>query len=704
MQHPRPHLRRQPGLVVLIALLLAGCASPRGTNAPAAADRSPLAAAALPEAPGDLLAREDLQRLVERQARRDTLALVTALFAEDPVLRARAALGLGSVRAAAAVPALVPLLVDTDARVRAFAAFALGQSGDAILTGPLLDALRQEQDLAVLRQLLDALGRTGDRSALAALAGADLPPALDPFKSLAIARFGIRNVHDPVALAHLARGLASDDPEFLRQSAYFFARVADTSSWRDQAADVLRTAARLAPDHPAQQNLAAALGRLDPEQAGPALTRLLRESPDWRTRVNAARGLSGAPAGSDAAAALLAALDDLTHHVAVAAAQTIGASGAWRDEVTADLARWMAENDDRWEVWTGFLPALPPASRLDAARGNGSLPAHVAPFARAAGLRSLATAPEPEALGVLVDAAADPDSRVAYAALETLVSRWNVERSASRAELYFPIFSEALRRADVGTVYAVAPVLADSLFLAIGSGDVMRETYAGMEVPQDVEPMTAIVRAHGAARDPAALDFLLSVALEGPHPVLRRAAAESLDRRFGEGIQFEATGLSVPAFPRLDWDYLTGLGATPRLVLETDRGRIVLEMFTHWAPVTVQTIARLASGRKYDGVPFHRVVPNFVVQGGDFARADGFGGPEYFLPSEFTTLPYTTGTLGMASAGPDTEGSQFFVTHSPQPHLDGRYTVFGRILEGQEVVDELRVGDRIVRARVEASR
>jgi peptidylprolyl isomerase len=150
----------------------------------------------------------------------------------------------------------------------------------------------------------------------------------------------------------------------------------------------------------------------------------------------------------------------------------------------------------------------------------------------------------------------------------------------------------------------------------------------------------------------------------------------------------------------IDWDYLASLGRHPLLTLETGRGTVVLELDTEAAPVTAQMITRNATAGRYDGVPFHRVVPNFVIQGGDYVRADGFGGPGYFLPSEFARVPYERGTLGMASAGKDTEGSQFFVTHSMQPHLDGRYTAFGRVVRGQDVVDRILQGDRVVTASV----
>jgi peptidylprolyl isomerase len=153
--------------------------------------------------------------------------------------------------------------------------------------------------------------------------------------------------------------------------------------------------------------------------------------------------------------------------------------------------------------------------------------------------------------------------------------------------------------------------------------------------------------------------------------------------------------------PALDWGYLASLGTAPRWTLETDRGTVVVQLDPEEAPLTVQTIAKLSEEGRFDGVPFHRVVPNFVAQGGDFASGDGFGGPGFTIKSEFTQVPYLRGSVGMASAGKDTEGSQFFFTHSMQPHLDGSYTNFGWVLGGMDVVDQLDVGDRILRASVE---
>jgi peptidylprolyl isomerase len=184
------------------------------------------------------------------------------------------------------------------------------------------------------------------------------------------------------------------------------------------------------------------------------------------------------------------------------------------------------------------------------------------------------------------------------------------------------------------------------------------------------------------------------------HPVLRQAADAALDDRLHEGIDVDATNPVPPTTVLIEWDYLRELGLRPLLVLETDRGRIVVEMDAEQAPQTVMKLTKTAILGHFNHVPFHRVVANFVIQGGDYFRRDGYGGPDVNLRSEFTRMRYTTGTAGMASAGKDTEGVQYFFTHSATPHLDGRYTAFGRVVDGQEVVDAIQPGELVRRATI----
>jgi cyclophilin family peptidyl-prolyl cis-trans isomerase len=138
---------------------------------------------------------------------------------------------------------------------------------------------------------------------------------------------------------------------------------------------------------------------------------------------------------------------------------------------------------------------------------------------------------------------------------------------------------------------------------------------------------------------------------------------------------------------------------SPHAFIDTDRGTIEVEMAVLDAPLTVDNFITLARQGFFNGLTFHRVVPNFVVQAGD-PRGDGEGGPGFTIRDEINQRPYLRGQVGMALDWADTGGSQFFITQSPQPHLDGRYTAFGHVVSGFEVVDRLEVGDVIRRIRV----
>ncbi|WP_053960907.1 peptidylprolyl isomerase [Sulfobacillus thermosulfidooxidans] len=136
--------------------------------------------------------------------------------------------------------------------------------------------------------------------------------------------------------------------------------------------------------------------------------------------------------------------------------------------------------------------------------------------------------------------------------------------------------------------------------------------------------------------------------------------------------------------------------------IETDKGTMVLELYPNEAPGTVANFAKLARSGFYDGLTFHRVIPNFVIQGGD-PNGDGTGGPGYTIKCETEGNPHKhlRGSLSMAHRGRDTGGSQFFICHSPQPHLDGVHTVFGRVIEGFDVLDSIRQGDHMTRVTIQ---
>jgi peptidyl-prolyl cis-trans isomerase B (cyclophilin B) len=143
-----------------------------------------------------------------------------------------------------------------------------------------------------------------------------------------------------------------------------------------------------------------------------------------------------------------------------------------------------------------------------------------------------------------------------------------------------------------------------------------------------------------------------------------------------------------------------------KATIETDKGKIDLDLFPAYAPKTVNNFVFLSNQGFYDDVLFHRVISNFMIQGGD-PTGTGRGGPGYRFEDEVRDNPLTheTGVLSMANAGPNTNGSQFFITHSPQPHLNGRHTVFGKVAnkESMNVVNAIRQGDRIIGVTIDES-
>ena len=160
-----------------------------------------------------------------------------------------------------------------------------------------------------------------------------------------------------------------------------------------------------------------------------------------------------------------------------------------------------------------------------------------------------------------------------------------------------------------------------------------------------------------------------------------------------EGWDISEGEAEPPVFRTPDWDKLVKLGPNPYIVIETAKGDITIKLDVLTAPATISGMQSLIKARAYNGVPFHRVVPNFVVQGGDVESQNGYGGPDYTVPTEASAAMYERGKVGIASAGSDTEGSQYFIMHQWAPHLNGRYTIIGEVTEGMDVVDRIVQGD-----------
>jgi cyclophilin family peptidyl-prolyl cis-trans isomerase len=190
----------------------------------------------------------------------------------------------------------------------------------------------------------------------------------------------------------------------------------------------------------------------------------------------------------------------------------------------------------------------------------------------------------------------------------------------------------------------------------------------------------------------AAANEGIKVALRSNDYLVRRRAADLLKTN-GAGDFSSQVGTVKTRNTQADYRRaLARSGRKVTAVVTTTRGSFTIDLLPSDAPLTVDNFVQLAQRNYFRGITIHRVVPNFVIQDGD-PRGDGNGGPGYQIRCEINQVLYDRATLGMALSGKDTGGSQWFVTHAPQPHLDGGYTVFGRVVAGMEVVDRIERGE-----------
>jgi len=210
--------------------------------------------------------------------------------------------------------------------------------------------------------------------------------------------------------------------------------------------------------------------------------------------------------------------------------------------------------------------------------------------------------------------------------------------------------------------------------------------YQDLAYPKDKESMRLIIRALGNLGAANSTD-LLKKGLQSTDYEIAKESADALKKITGKEFTFTA---KKKYFTNLS--EINSLDKKSFALLKTNQGNIKLKLYPYYAPYSVMNFVSLAEKGFYNNTVFHRVIPNFVIQGGDPLN-NGWGGPEYSIRSEFAPLHYERGILGMASDGKDTEGSQLFITHSPFYHLDNSYTIFGEVVEGMDVVDKIYLGD-----------
>ncbi len=246
---------------------------------------------------------------------------------------------------------------------------------------------------------------------------------------------------------------------------------------------------------------------------------------------------------------------------------------------------------------------------------------------------------------------------------------------------------KSLETADRSMIYGLTNLFMDKDIIADAEYVKLEDMLTRFSLPEDVEVYQSVSDILKKRFEDEALVLIDSLAAKGNTALNNTLASQGWDVEVVEGAPSK--------FRNPDWKRLAELGANPTFVLQTSKGNIKIKMNVLAAPATISGMDSLAFAGDYNDVAFHRVAQNFVIQGGDVETGDGFGGPDYVVPTEASAQQYDRGIVGIASAGTDTEGSQYFVMHQWSPHLNGRYTIIGEVMEGLKVVDKIIVGDKV---------
>jgi cyclophilin family peptidyl-prolyl cis-trans isomerase/HEAT repeat protein len=693
-------------VILLVGGAVGGCGGSRGERVVVSGDG----------AAGDPIAVIDR----DEDTRRVSEKLIELASHPDAAIRLRAAVALGRIGVADAAEPLAELAGDGDPAVREAALFGIGLLGDDApedQVEKLLALVEGEPSEGEALAALDALGRIGDAAIaprLVALAENRRPSV----RAAAIRALGFLGQRGLAVLdddvARIADRLTDPEEPVRFMSAFALYRVAEPLPGPPEAVQALAKAA--AGDESAEVRayamrglarrggfdraaLEKALGDSDARVPGTAVSVIPLTPEDGRCALaiaaleELAKRVEGEPRLVDG---------DLSH--AVRSALEVSEGCADGSELVADHAQRIAN-----AVATLNPPRTAGAARISClARllgGSDELALLACDPERAhAGkrmmIRRIGAGPDTTAEHIdrLVELLAEPDARVATAAIYAL---GEIPKDGARRPLLAALDDDRLL-----VVTAVLDTITYNPTTFRAPGD---ESGPGAALPGVVDgiaktverllpfehaeaPLVSAAAALGALADPASRPVLDKLAADA-RPAVRGAVLGAYEAI--EGIAPPGVLPPVePPRPVSTEDRRRWRAASAIARVRTTRGDFRVRLHGDVAPATVGSFVELAGEGYFDDTEIHRVVPNFVVQAGD-PSGTGMGDPGYSLRCEVSPLPYERGTVGMALAGKDTGGSQFFVAISRQPHLDGNYTVFGDVIEGMEIVDLIEEGDRI---------
>ena len=625
----------------------------------------------------------NFHRLANLQHHQVTDSLRLFLSDPDPSTRFLATRAFASVADPSALDSLYTLLNDPVMKIRSMAAYAIGQQKMSNSEDKLIGGFRQKDTMSVDNSgngaILEAIGKLGSLPLAKYIATADGYRKDDTLlmegQVKSLYRFALNGINPPAA-TQKALDVIKDRtlaPKARLYAAHYFARSQDL----DIDAIKFQLAEELTLEQDPHVKMALALGlkhTTDPE-IETILLNQLRLDQDYRITCNLIRTLTSYESDS-VEARIIPLLRHPNQHIALAAVDYVSQKAdpnqvkPYRD-IASDSIPWQVSS----RLFGAILKVLPYyyTKTRNATRWQLSqaLDNTENPIAKAAFISAMGEDPENYAsLISILDKTEDVNMRTAcIEALTKIVKHkdfYLIYQSVARInrKKIWNLFKQELEKGDEGAVGLIADAIASpeaGLTELVDSVGILQSAKANLSMPGQIESIHAMERAIAAYRG------------------VKQPQLSPVDER-----------------KALEWSILNQYKGPIKAIVKTNKGNFSINLKVAEAPISVLNFLQLAQKDFYDGLIFHRVVPNFVIQTGS-PRNDNYGGEDYVISSELGPSYYDDeGYVGMASAGPHTESTQWFVTYSPAPHLDGRYTIFGKVFSGMEVVHSLTKGDEIL--------
>jgi cyclophilin family peptidyl-prolyl cis-trans isomerase/HEAT repeat protein len=610
----------------------------------------------------------------------DSLLQYTSHY--DPTYRFMVANGLASIQDKKGLDSLYKLLYDPVMKVRSAAAYAIGQIRDASSATELITAFKTKDTLDVNNQynssILEAIGKVGSKNYLPALATVSTYRITDTLlllgQSRGIYNYGLRGITTSEGTDRMVQYLTDEAgyPEDIRL-------IAANYLYRAKDVNLNSFKYRLVQQFENDKNpnirsvLAIALGNTKDNEILNILLRQYKVESDYRVKTNILRALTNF-SYINVIEFILGKLKVKNLHIANTAADYLISNGNKND---ASIYKNYISEDLHYSTKAKIYAAILKHMPIYFTNTKNKLKETIR--------EKIEASDNPyEIADYIMSLSHDPFNYLEIDKI-TSESKYAVVRSAGASALsniltgpnFIPAFRGGQRRVkreilelikaqisngDAGVSAIYGELLSNNeldLKLLVEDASFISDAMEELELPKEIETYNSLGKALGYLTDTT----FIRKTPDWNHPI--------------------------------DWTVFTTYGDSIQIALKTNKGVIRVEMYAQDAPGSVANFISLANDDYYDGKSIHRVVPNFVIQGG-CPRGDGYGGLDYTIRSELPQLYYDgEGYLGMASAGLHTEGTQWFITHSPAMHLNGKYTIFGKVISGMSFVHDIEVGDEI---------